>query len=96
MVFLVIFWLLILFLFHIAGCGMADSPAGMAAYLLEKFSAGTNGEYLMSEDGKLTEKFSVDELLTNVMVYWVNNNFTAAARFYKENVRDVFALRHER
>lgn len=75
---------------------MSDSPAGMAAYLLEKFSVGTNREYLESQDGRLTEKFSIDELLTNVMVYWVNNNFTAAARFYKENVRDVFSLRNER
>jgi len=71
------------------GCATCDSPAGMAAYLLEKFSYWVNPEYLNLEDGGLTEKFSMDELLTNVMMYWVNNNFTAAARFYKENLSSV-------
>lgn len=76
---------------------MADSPAGMAAYLLEKFSYATNPEYVNLEDGGLTEKFSLDELLTNVMLYWVNNNFTAAARFYKENLIDIVWRReHEK
>ncbi|KAG8200248.1 hypothetical protein JTE90_021903 [Oedothorax gibbosus] len=78
------------------GCAMSDSPAGTAAYLLEKFAAGTNPEGLKKEDGGLTEKFSHDELLTNVMMYWLNNNFTAAARFYKENIRDILSKRHER
>ncbi|PRD33864.1 UNVERIFIED_CONTAM: Epoxide hydrolase 1 [Trichonephila clavipes] len=62
------------------GCGMSDSPAGMAAYLLEKFPVATNPEFVHREDGGLTEKFTLDELLTNVMLYWVNNNFSAAAR----------------
>ncbi|GFT92690.1 epoxide hydrolase 1 [Nephila pilipes] len=78
------------------GCGMSDSPAGMAAYLLEKFPVATNPEFVHREDGGLTQKFSLDELLTNVMLYWVNNNFTAAARFYKENVRDIMKGLHEK
>ncbi|GFQ89859.1 epoxide hydrolase 1 [Trichonephila clavata] len=78
------------------GCGMSDSPAGMAAYLLEKFPVATNPEFVRREDGGLTEKFTLDELLTNVMLYWVNNNFTAAARFYKENIKDVLKGLHEK
>lgn len=75
---------------------MADSPAGMAAYLLEKFASATSSESVQLEDGGLTNKFTMDELLTNVMLYWVNNNFTAAARFYKENLMDVYKKKHER
>ena len=32
-------------------------------------------------------KFSLDELLTIVMVYWVNGNIMNAIRFYKEQVQ---------
>lgn len=78
------------------GCGMADSPAGMAAYLMEKFAYATNPEHVKLEDGGLTEKFTMDELLTNVMMYWINNNFTAAVRFYKENLSDVTNRAHEK
>ncbi|KAF8774621.1 Epoxide hydrolase 1 like protein [Argiope bruennichi] len=78
------------------GCGMADSPAGVAAYLLEKFGISTDSQALNLDNGALTKKFTLDELLTNVMMYWVNNNFTAAARFYKENVRNVFSGRNEK
>ncbi|XP_042908833.1 epoxide hydrolase 1 [Parasteatoda tepidariorum] len=78
------------------GCGMSDSPIGAAAYLLEKFSVATNAENLDLPDGGLTQKFSLDELLTLVMIYWVNNNFTSAARFYKENVPEMFKVIHEK
>ncbi|GIY53040.1 epoxide hydrolase 1 [Caerostris extrusa] len=78
------------------GCGMSDSPAGMAAFLLEKFPICTDRKFLDLEDGGLTKKFTLNELLTNVMMYWINNNFAAAARFYKENVREVFRNLHEK
>ncbi|GFU34784.1 epoxide hydrolase 1 [Nephila pilipes] len=67
------------------GSGLADSPVGLAAYILEKFSTWTNLENRLSENGNLTENFTLDELLTNVMIYWVNNNITSSIRFYKEN-----------
>ncbi|GFR22694.1 epoxide hydrolase 1 [Trichonephila clavata] len=49
---------------------MSDSPAGMAAYIMEKFPVAINAEFVRREDGGLTEKFTLDELLTNVMFYW--------------------------
>ncbi|KAF8765090.1 Epoxide hydrolase 1 like protein [Argiope bruennichi] len=70
------------------GCAMADSPVGLAAYILEKFSTWTDKENRSSSEGNLTKKFTLDELLTNIMIYWVNNNFTASARYYKENIGD--------
>ncbi|KAJ8667309.1 hypothetical protein QAD02_008971 [Eretmocerus hayati] len=66
------------------GTGLSDSPAGLAAYILEKFSTWTNPSYKLRDDGGLTEKFSLDELLDNVMVYWVTNSITTSQRLYAE------------
>ena len=30
-------------------------------------------------------KYTLDELLTNVMIYWISGNIAASLRFYKEN-----------
>ena len=59
---------------------------GLAAYLLEKFSTATNKDYRDLPDGGLTRKFTLDELLTDVMIYWVNGNIASAMRLYKEEV----------
>ncbi|RWS28422.1 epoxide hydrolase 1-like protein, partial [Leptotrombidium deliense] len=49
------------------GAALLNSPAGLAAYIMEKFSTWTNREYVNLEDGGLTKHFTYDELLTNVM-----------------------------
>ena len=46
--------------------GLTDSPAGLAAWILEKFHGWT----LMGEDAALP--FPMDRLLTNLMLYWIN------------------------
>ena len=63
---------------------LSDSPIGLAAYIIEKFSTWTkaSGKYL--KDGGLTEKFTMDELLNNVMIYWTTNSITTAMRLYSE------------
>jgi hypothetical protein len=38
---------------------LVDSPVGLAAWILEKFHSWSDG------DGELSEKFDIDELLTN-------------------------------
>ena len=55
---------------------MNDSPIGLAAYLLEKFSSCTNKSFLSLPDGGLTDAFTLDDLLTNVMIYWINENMS--------------------
>ena len=45
--------------------GLTDSPAGLAAWILEKFHGWT----LMGEDAPLP--FPMDRLLTNIMLYWI-------------------------
>ncbi|XP_015125675.1 juvenile hormone epoxide hydrolase 1 [Diachasma alloeum] len=67
------------------GVGLNDSPAGLAAYILEKFSTWTNPEYRFREDGGLSEKFTLDELLDNIMVYWATNSITTSIRLYAES-----------
>ncbi|XP_046739169.1 juvenile hormone epoxide hydrolase 1-like [Diprion similis] len=74
------------------GVALTDSPAGLAAYILEKFSTWTNAEYRFSQDGKLLEKFTLDELLDNVMVYWVTSSITTSMRLYAES----FNLEHRK
>lgn len=67
------------------GRALNDSPVGLAAYILEKFSTWTNRDFRSLEDGGLTRKFSLDDLLTNVMIYWTSGCIVSSMRFYKEN-----------
>lgn len=59
--------------------GLTDSPAGLAAWILEKFFAWSDG----ADD--LSERFDADELLTNIAVYWFSGNVASTLRIYKEN-----------
>ena len=61
------------------GYSLVDSPAGLAAWILEKFFAWSDG------GGELVERFDIDELLTNISVYWFSGNVAATLRIYKEN-----------
>ncbi|KAF7661216.1 hypothetical protein LDENG_00266820 [Lucifuga dentata] len=70
-----------------AGCGVNDSPVGLAAYILEKFSTWTDMENRDLMDGGLERKFSLDDLLTNVMIYWTTGSIASSMRFYKENLK---------
>jgi len=66
------------------GVALRDSPMGLAAYMLEKFSTLTNAEYKKQDDGGLTAKFTMDQLLDNVMLYWTTGCMTSAMRLYAE------------
>ncbi|XP_066509536.1 epoxide hydrolase 1-like isoform X2 [Hoplias malabaricus] len=68
-----------------AGCGLNDSPVGLAAYILEKFSSWTDPQNIHLHDGGLERQFSLDDLLTNVMIYWTTSSIVSSMRFYKEN-----------
>ena len=64
------------------GYGLADSPAGQAAWILEKFWAWTDcgeGEARHPENA-----LSRDELLDNVMLYWLTDSAASSARLYWE------------
>ncbi|XP_063953777.1 epoxide hydrolase 1-like isoform X1 [Lytechinus pictus] len=61
-----------------------DSPMGLASVILEKFSIWTNRNWRNFKDGGLTQAYSMDDLLTNVMIYWVNGNIASSVRLFKE------------
>ncbi|KAM3861293.1 epoxide hydrolase 1 [Diretmus argenteus] len=67
------------------GRGLNDSPVGLAAYILEKFSTWTNHDFRNLDDGGLTRNFSLGDLLTNVMIYWTSGCIISSMRFYKES-----------
>ncbi len=64
---------------HTVGAALDDSPAGLAAWILEKFRTWSDC------DDDLESKFSKDQLIDNLMVYWVTKTATSAARIYFEN-----------
>ena len=61
------------------GYSLVDSPAGQAAWILEKFWAWTDC------DGHPENVLTRDELLDNVMFYWVNAAGASSARIYWES-----------
>nr|CAD7434549.1 unnamed protein product [Timema monikensis] len=75
------------------GVSLRDSPVGLAAYILEKFSTWTNPAWQTRPDGGLTEKFSLTNLLDNIMIYWVTGSITTSVRLYSESFSKAqFAL----
>jgi pimeloyl-ACP methyl ester carboxylesterase len=59
--------------------GLNDSPVGLAAWIIEKFRTWSDC------DGDVESLFSRDELLTNVMIYWVTQTIHSSARLYYES-----------
>jgi microsomal epoxide hydrolase len=66
------------------GIGLNDSPIGLMTYILEKFSTWTNPNFRNLADGGLEKKFTKDELLTIVTIYWINGNILPSQRYYRE------------
>jgi pimeloyl-ACP methyl ester carboxylesterase len=58
--------------------GLMDSPVGLAAWLVEKF------ETLSDCGGDVETRFTMDELLTNVMVYWASGAIGSAFQPYAD------------
>ncbi|MGH7898863.1 MAG: alpha/beta fold hydrolase, partial [Candidatus Binatia bacterium] len=60
------------------GVALNDSPAGLLAWIVEKFCT-------WSDCGGHPEKsYTRDQLITNVMLYWVTGTITSSARLYRE------------
>ena len=65
------------------GYALNDSPAGLAAWILEKFHGWT--DMPQGAGGNLDDYFSKDELLTNISIYWFSESITSSMRIYYEN-----------
>ncbi len=66
--------------------GLHDSPAGLAAWIVEKWRAWTDPA------GDVERYFSRDLLLANVTLYWVTETTNAANRSYYERAREPRAI----
>jgi len=62
------------------GVGLNDSPAGLAAWIVEKFHGWSD-----LPAGDPEEKFTRDEMLTNISLYWFTRSITSSTRIYYEN-----------
>jgi len=63
------------------GYGLNDSPAGLAAWIVEKFHAWSDC------DGRVENRFSKDQILANITLYWVTGSITSSTRLYCETRR---------
>ena len=61
------------------GYALQDSPAGLAAWIVEKFHGWSD------HGGDIERSFTKDQLLTNVTLYWVTGTATSSARIYYES-----------
>ncbi|DBA80470.1 hypothetical protein WJX79_005612 [Trebouxia sp. C0005] len=61
------------------GYGLSDSPIGLAAWIVEKFKTWSDCQ------GDVERRFSKDELLTNICIYWFTSSITSSMRLYYES-----------
>jgi len=62
------------------GMALNDSPAGLLSWIMEKFRTWSDC------DGQPENVFTRDQLITNVMLYWVTQTITSSARLYWETM----------
>mmetsp|Transcript_95042 Transcript_95042/g.295862 ORF Transcript_95042/g.295862 Transcript_95042/m.295862 type:complete len:324 (+) Transcript_95042:106-1077(+) len=62
--------------------GLSDSPAGLAAWILEKFRAWSD----CGPSGDLEGVYTLDELLTNISIYWFSGCIASSVRLYYESL----------
>jgi pimeloyl-ACP methyl ester carboxylesterase len=58
---------------------LTDSPVGLAGWIVEKFRAWSDC------DGEIEKSYTKDELLTNIMIYWVTGTISSSVRLYHED-----------
>jgi pimeloyl-ACP methyl ester carboxylesterase len=63
--------------------GLNDSPAGLAAWIGEKFRRWSDC------DGDIETRFRKGELLTNLTIYWATETIGSSMRLYYETVRQL-------
>jgi pimeloyl-ACP methyl ester carboxylesterase len=69
---------------------LTDSPVGLAAWIVEKFRTWSDS------DGDVERSFSRDDLLTNIMLYWVTGAIGSSFWPYYSRQHDGWVLPAER
>jgi pimeloyl-ACP methyl ester carboxylesterase len=62
-----------------AAVGLTDSPAGLAAWIVEKLRAWSDC------GGDVERSFTRDEILTNITLYWLTETIGSSMRMYRAN-----------
>ncbi|HEV8559374.1 MAG TPA: alpha/beta fold hydrolase [Actinophytocola sp.] len=65
------------------GYSLVDSPAGLCAWIIEKFQSWTDSA------GSPEDALTRDQLLDNLMLYWLPRTGASAARLYRESFRQI-------
>jgi pimeloyl-ACP methyl ester carboxylesterase len=66
--------------------GLNDSPAGLAAWIVEKYRTWSDCH------GDVESRFTKDELLTTITLYWVTQTINSSTRLYYETLRQPWIL----
>ena len=66
--------------------GLNDSPAGLAAWIVEKYRTWSDC------NGDVEARYTKDELLTIVTIYWVTQTISSSTRMYLENQRNLWVM----
>ncbi len=72
------------------GYGLADSPVGMLAWLLERWMKWSDN------GGDIYTVFTRDDLLTHATIYWTRNAIASSIRTYANNNRYPWTPSHDR
>ena len=71
--------------------GLADSPADLAAFMLDHGDGtGQPGLVELALQGQLQSALTRDDLLDNITLYWLTNTGVSSGRLYWENKADFF------
>ena len=66
--------------------GLKDSPAGLAAWIVEKYRTWSDC------GGDVESRFTKDELLTTITIYWVTQSINSSTRLYYESFFQAWDL----
>ncbi len=72
------------------GYGLSDSPAGLAAWMYDKFAQWTYS------GGEPERSLTRDEMLDDITLYWLTNSAISSARLYWENNNNNFSAEAQR
>ncbi|MGH7961060.1 MAG: alpha/beta fold hydrolase, partial [Candidatus Binatia bacterium] len=67
-----------------------DSPVGMCAWIVEKRRTWSDC------NGNVESRFTKDELVTTMMLYWLTQTYGTSARYYYEAVHNLWQPSHSR
>lgn len=70
--------------------GLADSPIGLASWIIEKFYSWSDCE------GDVLSAFPMDFLIDNVMIYWLTETIGSSVRYYYEKQQRGLVFRSDR